>query len=263
MTDTNQEIIDVVAEWDANAEARHKQIISKIDISYHKVLVPTLLRLMGKVQGKQIIDVGCGSGVFAAELAERGANVIGVDPSREMIRIANREYGNKSDVKFYSQSIEIFAASFTDMKFDIAVSNMALVTIQDLDCALYAINSLLQPHGKLVFNITHPCYWNQYRQYESNGVFEYMKEHAQRGKFIISKDNSGLPSPTTHFHRPLQKYFQSLWDASFIVEKVVEPFPSKDVEKLYPVPWKFPRFLSMKCVKIQLSDCNCINGNAM
>lgn len=239
--------IDVVAEWDKNAEARHNQIISKIDISYHKVLIPTLLRLLGEIRGLRIIDVGCGSGVLVSELVKRGAFVVGVDPSKKMISIANREYNN-NDVEFYSQSIQSFSAK-ANIKFNIAVSNMSLITIEDLDGALQSINNLLKPQGKFVFNITHPYFWNQYRQYEPNETFEYKKEHVQQGKFIISNDVHGLPSSTTHFHRPLEKYFQSLANASFITENVEEPFPSQHNMKLYKIPWKFPRFMSMKCRK--------------
>lgn len=249
LSDTELEQIDVVAEWDKNAEARHKQIVSKIDISYHKVLIPTLLKLVGKVKGMRIIDVGCGSGVFAAELAKRGANVVGVDPSKEMIHIANREYGSKDGIEFYSESIQRFA-NHTDMEFDLAVSNMSLITIEDLYGALHSISNLLKTQGKFAFNISHPYFWNQYRQYEPNEFFEYNKEHAQRGNFIISNDLRGLPSPTTHFHRPLEKYFQSLENASFIMENILEPIPNRDEMKLYPYPWKFPRFLSMKCTKV-------------
>jgi len=168
-----------------------------------------------------------------------------------MIRIANREYGKKDRIEFYSESIQRFASN-TDMEFDLAVSNMSLITIEDLYGTLYSVSNLLKIQGKFAFNITHPYFWNQYRQYEPNEIFEYYKEHAQRGNFIISNDLHGLPSSTTHFHRPLENYFQSLENNSLIVENIVEPFPNRDEMKLYPNPWKFPRFLSMKCTKIKV-----------
>lgn len=249
MSDLIQDI-DVVAEWDKNAEARHHQIVSKIDISYHTVLIPTLLRFLGEVRDLRIIDVGCGSGVFVSELAKRGAFVVGVDPSKEMIRIANREYECNDKIEFYSKSIQEFS-SHASMKFDIAVSNMSLITIEDLDGAVNSISTLLKSQGRFIFNITHPYFWNRYRQYEPDEIFEYKKEHPQRGKFIISNDLHGLPSPTTHFHRPLERYFQCLLNASFMVENIEEPFPSWNDMKLYTIPWKFPRFLSMNCKKLK------------
>jgi 2-polyprenyl-3-methyl-5-hydroxy-6-metoxy-1,4-benzoquinol methylase len=242
--------VGTVSEWDVNAEARHKQIVSKIDLSYHKILIPTIMRLVGDIQNKQIIDVGCGSGYLSAKLAAKGAYVVGVDPSKKMIRIAKREYGSVPRLKFCNLSIEGYLHSDLHRQFEVAVSNMSLITIPNLDEALRAISSLLQPRGMFVFNITHPCFWNQYRKYESPDRFKYHIPHAQKGSFTISLDTSGLRSPTTHFHRPLQNYFRSLRDASFVVDELIEPFPTREIEKLYPEPWKVPRFLSLRCVKI-------------
>lgn len=45
----------------------------------------------GPVDGV-VLDVGCGIGHVAADLSDRGLNVIGVEPSREMLRIARRNY---------------------------------------------------------------------------------------------------------------------------------------------------------------------------
>lgn len=250
MLDNLSPKVNIVSEWDTNAEARHKQIVSKIDLSYHKILIPTIIRLIGDVQNKQVIDVGCGSGYLSAKLAAEGAYVVGVDPSEEMIRIAKREYRSVLRLKFCNLSIEDYLRSHPDRRFEVAVSNMSLITISNLDEALRAIGSLLQPKGIFAFNITHPCFWNQYRKYESPDRFTYHIPHSQKGSFIISLDISGLRSPTTHFHRPLQEYFRSLRDASFLVEELIEPFPTREIEKLYPKPWKVPRFLSLRCVKI-------------
>jgi len=43
----------------------------------------------GNVQGKRILDVGCGSGRYAVALAERGAEVVGIDFANNMLLLAN------------------------------------------------------------------------------------------------------------------------------------------------------------------------------
>ena len=241
---------EIASEWDANAEARHKQIISNVDISYHKILVPTILRLLGNVKGKRVIDVGCGSGYLTAKLAYHASAVVGLDPSRGMIEVAKREYGNISKLKFVNESIERFSKNQDSGMFDAATSNMSLITIPNLDEALRAVNSVLLPKGIFVINITHPCFYNKHRRYESAENFHYIVSHKQQGRFMISQDSNGLPSPTTHFHRPLQEYIKSLRDASFSIDQLVEPFPNPSIMKLYPKPWKVPRFLSLKCIKV-------------
>lgn len=240
---------DTVSEWDKNAEARHRQISSEIDVSYHKILIPTIMRMMGDIANKRIIDVGCGSGYLAAKLVTYCSYVLGVDPSKKMVDIAKREYGDLPRLSFVTESIEDFSSHYSDIGFDVAVSNMSLITIPNLDKALRAINHVLVLEGIFVFNITHPCFYNQYKKYELAETFRYHIPHAQRGSFTISNDPGGLPSPTTHFHRSLQQYFSSLKAASFAIDEVVEPFPTPEVEQLYPKPWKAPRFLSLRCIK--------------
>ena len=166
-----------------------------------------------------------------------------------MIAVADREYGCIPRLKFLSESVEELSKKCTYQGFDIAVSNMSLITMPNLDEAVKAINSLILPGGLFVLNITHPCFYNQYRKYQSDKNFEYHVSHAQKGQFMISNDSSGLPSQTTHYHRPLSEYFRSLRDASFIIDALVEPFPNKCSERLFSKPWKVPHFLSLRCIK--------------
>jgi SAM-dependent methyltransferase len=49
---------------------------------------PTLLGLAGEVRGLRVLDLACGDGHYTRELARRGACVVGVDISPEMIRLA-------------------------------------------------------------------------------------------------------------------------------------------------------------------------------
>lgn len=53
--------------------------------------LPTVLSMVGDVQGKVIVDLGCGAGFFTNEFARRGATkVIGIDSSEEQIALANQ-----------------------------------------------------------------------------------------------------------------------------------------------------------------------------
>lgn len=245
-----QYLADTTSEWDVNAEPRHKQIISNVDVSYHKILIPTIMQLLGNVKDKRVIDVGCGSGYLSAKIAYQASTVLGLDPSKGMIEVAKREYEHLPRLRFVCESIESFSKNQPRIKFDAAISNMSLITIQNLDEALRAVNMVLLLKGIFVINITHPCFYNKYRGYESSEDFHYIISHKQKGQFMISKDSKGLPLPTTHFHRPLQEYFRSLREASFVIDQLVEPFPKPSIMKLYPKSWKFPRFLSLRCIKV-------------
>src|SRR5262249_13188358 len=49
---------------------------------------PACLALLGDVSGRTVLDAACGPGLYASELVERGANVIGFDQSPRMVEIA-------------------------------------------------------------------------------------------------------------------------------------------------------------------------------
>ncbi|MFC6050724.1 class I SAM-dependent methyltransferase, partial [Methylobacterium hispanicum] len=47
-----------------------------------------VLETFAPIEGRRILDIGCGSGVLARALAERGAAVTGIDPGQAAIRAA-------------------------------------------------------------------------------------------------------------------------------------------------------------------------------
>lgn len=60
-----------------------KAVFERYDIAFDRA---------GDVTGKKILDVGCGSGVYAVDFARRGARrVIGIDLSTNMLKLANQE----------------------------------------------------------------------------------------------------------------------------------------------------------------------------
>ena len=237
----------IALEWDANAATRHDQIKSGIDISYSKVLIPAVFDVLGNYQGKRCIDIGCGSGNLAAMLAEKASFVTGVDLSRKMIGIARQEVGHLPNVEFAHSSIESFSKEYKGPKFDVGVAHMSLMTAPYLDEVTKAISALLKPKGILVCSITHPCFWNQYRNLEKEKDFNYWKPHDQKAKFIISLAEDALPELTTHYHRPLEYYVEQLLRNRLVIERLVEPYPSPEVHRLYPHKWRIPRFLVIRC----------------
>ena len=77
-----------MAQYDALA-ARLGDIDQAIHFYRENVEFPSFIDALGSVSGKRVLDVGCGDGVYARLVAERGAaQVVGMDSSSEMIRLA-------------------------------------------------------------------------------------------------------------------------------------------------------------------------------
>jgi cyclopropane fatty-acyl-phospholipid synthase-like methyltransferase len=112
------------------------------------VQYPEALRLLGDVEGKKILDVGCGQGAFTRILSKRGADVVGYDPSIEQIKKAKEaEAQEKLGIKYF---VGDRASISSEFKFDKAVSVMVLMYATDrknLQDIFTGANEALEENG--------------------------------------------------------------------------------------------------------------------
>jgi ubiquinone/menaquinone biosynthesis C-methylase UbiE len=93
------------------------------------------------------LDIGCGSGILAFELAQYYDNVVAVDLSAKMLAIANQKR-SAPNIEYIQMDASQLAL---DRQFDLIVSAATLHHLPDLPAALDAIKKMLNPHGKIVF----------------------------------------------------------------------------------------------------------------
>jgi SAM-dependent methyltransferase len=98
------------------------------------------LDLLDPQPGERILDVGCGEGTLTRKIMARGADVLGVDDSAEMVRFA-REKG--VDAVLMDAADMPFVA-----EFDAAFSNAALHWVLEKEQAARAIFRSLKPGGR-------------------------------------------------------------------------------------------------------------------
>jgi len=108
-----------------------------------------LAALLGSVAGKKLLDVGCGDGAIAFELARRGARVTALDADPSMIAAARlRAKREAAHVQFVEGNAE--SLPFDDATFDIVVAVTVLCFVQDAERAVTEIVRVLKPEGRLV-----------------------------------------------------------------------------------------------------------------
>ncbi|WP_227131352.1 class I SAM-dependent methyltransferase [Halorubellus salinus] len=116
------------------------------------------LGLLGDVDGTRAIELGCGGGQFGLALAERGADVTGVDISEAQLEYARENATERdADVDFVQTSVTDLDG-FDDASFDLAFSAFAFQWIADLDAAFEEAYRVLEPGGRLVYSVDHPFY---------------------------------------------------------------------------------------------------------
>ncbi|HML17183.1 MAG TPA: methyltransferase domain-containing protein [Bryobacteraceae bacterium] len=106
-----------------------------------------LIDLLEPCAGERIVDLGCGSGQLTALIAERGAGVIGIDSSSEMIAAAR---ANFPAIEFRVADATSFAI---EDSVDAVFSNAALHWVRDAASAIASVHRALRPGGRFVFEM--------------------------------------------------------------------------------------------------------------
>ncbi|MGE7839934.1 class I SAM-dependent methyltransferase [Lysinibacillus sp. NPDC093712] len=122
--------------WNANLYDQKHDFVSKFGESLVNLLAPQKYEL--------ILDVGCGTGDLANEIAQFDAVVLGIDASNEMIQSAQH--------KFPALTFETQDAALMDYthQFDAVFSNAALHWMKQQDKVIDNIYRALKPHGRFV-----------------------------------------------------------------------------------------------------------------
>lgn len=108
-----------------------------------------VLDLAGEVRGRRVLDVGCGDGELAVELARRGAIVTGIDASAAMIEAAQeRARQHDADIDFQVASAENLP--FSPEQFDIVTAITILCFVMDPAPAFREVARVLRPGGRFV-----------------------------------------------------------------------------------------------------------------
>lgn len=231
-------------QWDDIARTRDEQLRSGRDVSFDSILKPTVFSLIEDIDKTSVLDIGCGSGVLTEALAQTSRFVTGVDFSAKNIAIA-REKSTNTNVKYIHSSIEQYPTRTTE-QYSLIVANMVLQDVSELEACLSSIAIVSAARARLVATITHPWFWPTYWGYDREAWFNYAQEHAIEAPFRISSEPTSI-GVTTHFHRPLSTYINSLKMAGFELETLLEPMPTgssieRDIKNAY-----LPRFLALRC----------------
>ena len=189
--------------------------------------------------GRLTLDLGCGEGRIARELARRGHRVVGVDSSPALVEAATT-----GDEPIEAIGADLTAVPLEDGAADLAVAFMVLQSVDDLAAGVREATRLLAPSGRLCVAVVHPV--NSLD--DAPGWFH---EH----RFECTREQAGARMTFHDVHRPLSRYFAALEAAGLLVEALREPVPGRELLEVRPEAEKWTRkpcFLHVRAVKAQL-----------
>lgn len=146
-----------------------------------------LFELLGPVAGKVLLDVGCGDGALASELARRGAAVTGLDADPAIIAAARRRaQAAAMPLQFVEGQAE--SLPFESGSFDLVLAVTVLCFVRDAERAVSEMARVLKPGGRLVIGeLGRWSLWAAYRRIRgwigtSRGE---LRHSAQPGSFVL------------------------------------------------------------------------------
>ncbi|GIF96338.1 class I SAM-dependent methyltransferase [Catellatospora citrea] len=182
------------------------------DFAKRHLVNPVLLRMLGDVRGRRVLDAGSGNGYLSRMLAERGAQVVGVEPGQALFDFAvEKETEQPRGIRYVQADL----CDLPDLgSFDAVVASMVLPAIPDWAPAMRACVSALAPGGLFVFTVNHPCFeqlWPSWREHGEYRTRRYLAEYEIEGPHGVD------------FHRPLSTYLNELAGLGCRLREIAEP----------------------------------------
>ena len=205
----------------------------------------TDLRLLGRVDGKRVLELGCGGGPASVALARQGAKVIAVDPSAEQIGHARR-LSEREDVM-----VEWHQGDLADLAFvradtvDAVLSVYVLGIASDLDRVFRQVHRVLKPDAPFVISLPHPAW----RAAAPGDPVTWARPYWDRAaRPWTDGGETGADHPVT-----IAELFGSLTRANFRIDTLLEPEPQAGAPRSswwHPAMAQVPSTLIVRARKV-------------
>jgi SAM-dependent methyltransferase len=181
---------------------------------------PAVLSLLPDVDGRRVLDAGCGPGLYAEELLARGARVVAFDASAEMVGLARARLGDRADVHLHDLNAPLDFVD--DASVDAVVCALVWHYVDDRVGALTEFHRVLTPAGCVVLSCDHP----------TNAWLRLGGSYFDVGEKVEHWKSLDVTFPS--WRLPLTVLCREFADAGFVIDRLVEPQPDASTRQFDP-----------------------------
>jgi 2-polyprenyl-6-hydroxyphenyl methylase / 3-demethylubiquinone-9 3-methyltransferase len=121
--------------WDRSGEMKALHDINPLRANY--------IDLHAKIAGKTLLDVGCGAGILSEAMAQRGAEVTGIDMGMEPLNIAKLHLLESGlDIEYQQSTAEAYAARYPN-GFDIVTCMEMLEHVPEPESVIIGLCTIM------------------------------------------------------------------------------------------------------------------------
>jgi SAM-dependent methyltransferase len=199
--------------------------------------------------GRRTLEVGCGEGRVARDLAGHGHSVVALDASPTLVASAAA-----ADPAGRYLVADAAVLPFPDESFDLVVAYNSLMDVDDLPAAVAEAARVLRPGRPLCVSVTHPTAdAGRFASTEPDAPFVIAGSYLGRHRVDELFERDGLQMHFTGWRHPLEDYVRALEAAGLLIDRVREPAAPASAVGTRPSDerWRrLPMFLHLRAVKL-------------
>jgi SAM-dependent methyltransferase len=168
-------------------------------------LVDATRRRLGR-EPRSALEIACGPGYHARDLASRGIRAVGLDLMPEMIEYARQQaQGDRLPVQWMAGDMRAFSLPApVDLVFSLFDAIDSLLTNEEVTAHLQCVARVLQPGGLYIVQLTHP----KHSKLGSYGKFSYSGERGGISVQIEWAVNEPIADPVTRIYDPVETHIR-------------------------------------------------------
>jgi SAM-dependent methyltransferase len=199
--------------------------------------------------GRATLEIGCGEGRVARDLADRGHRVTGVDSSPTLLEAAQAVDPGGEYVLADAASLP-----FSDATFDLVVAYNSLMDVEDMPGAVREAARVLKPGGRICVCVTHPLAdAGSFDRREPTAPFVIAGPYFGRRRFEGTFERNGMRMTFRGWCYPFEDYSRAFEAAGLAIEALREPRQQERAVSAGPAEarWqRVPMFLFLRLRKL-------------